>query len=194
MILRLSWFMPGDAAVGTDLPSLAPRFRGVSRSGFREPWKALNARGRVPNAAQNWARRDMPRGAHMLALSCSELWIAAMLLGTLAALAQEKITYQDHVLPLIENNCGKCHNPDKKKADLDLTTYSGVMKGSGSGQVVVSGNLDGSKLWRAITQVEEPTMPPHKPPLPAKELDMFRKWIMGGLLETSGSKAIAANK
>src|SRR5205085_11330570 len=95
-----------------------------------------------------------------------------LLFGLLSAWSQEKITYQDHVLPLIENNCGKCHNPDKKKADLDLTTYSGVMKGSGSGQVVVSGNLEGSKLWRAITQVEEPTMPPNKPKLPDKELEV----------------------
>src|SRR5437016_2634831 len=126
----------------------------------------------------------------------------ALLLGSVAfclafsigAEAQEKITYQEHVLPLIENNCGKCHNPDKKKADLDLTSYGGIIKGSGSGQVVVSGNLDGSKLWRAITQVEEPTMPPNKPKLPDKELEIFRKWILGGLLETSGSKAIAASK
>src|SRR5207237_8410551 len=80
------------------------------------------------------------------------------------------------------------------KADLDLTSYSGVMKGSGSGQVVVSGNLDGSKLWRAIMQVEEPTMPPNKPKLPDKELEIFRKWIMGGLLEISGSKALAASQ
>jgi len=108
--------------------------------------------------------------------------------------AQEKITYQDHVLPLIENNCGKCHNPDKKKADLDLTSYSGVIKGSGSGPVVVAGNPDSSKLWKAITQVEEPTMPPNKPKLPDKELEIFRKWIAGGLLETTGSKAIAASK
>src|SRR5580765_6063447 len=116
------------------------------------------------------------------------------LLFTLSTLAQEKITYQDHVLPIIENNCGKSHNPDKKKADLDLTSYGGIMKGSGSGQVVVSGNPDGSKLWRAITQVEEPMMPPNKPKIPDKELDIFRKWIMGGLLETSGSKAITASK
>ncbi len=121
-----------------------------------------------------------------LALLCSAV--------TLSTQAQEKVTYQDHVFPLIENNCGKCHNPDKKKGDLDLTTYSGVMKGGGSGQVVVSGNLDGSKLWRAITQVEEPTMPPNKPKLPDKELDVFRKWIAGGLLETSGSKAVLASK
>src|SRR4051812_17673217 len=89
-------------------------------------------------------------------------------LANSAAHSQEKITYQDHVLPLIENNCGKCHNPDKKKADLDLTSYSGVIKGSGSGPVVVAGNPDSSKLWKAITQVEEPTMPPNKPKLPDK--------------------------
>lgn len=37
-------------------------------------------------------------------------------------------------------------------------------------------------------------MPPNKPPLPEKELAVFKKWIAGGLLETSGSKAIAAAK
>ncbi len=121
-------------------------------------------------------------------------WTVLVLLGfSWTAFAQEKVTYQDQILPLIENNCGKCHNPDKKKADLDLTTYSSLMKGGGSGQVVVSGNPDSSKLWRAITHAEEPTMPPNKK-LPDKELEVFRKWIMGGLLETSGSKAMAASK
>ena len=37
-------------------------------------------------------------------------------------------------------------------------------------------------------------MPPNKPRLPDKELEVFRKWIVGGLLETSGSKVIAASK
>ena len=37
-------------------------------------------------------------------------------LGTSATvLGQEKITFQDHVLPLVEANCAKCHNADKKK-------------------------------------------------------------------------------
>ncbi|MDB6035250.1 MAG: domain, G-beta repeat [Verrucomicrobiales bacterium] len=115
-------------------------------------------------------------------------------LGTFCASAQEKITYQDHVLPLIENHCAKCHNPDKKKGDLDLTSYNGTMKGGGSGPAVVSGNPDSSKLWRSVMQVEDPTMPPNKSRLPDKELDVFKKWILGGLLETSGSKAIAASK
>ena len=108
--------------------------------------------------------------------------------------AQEKITYTDHILPLIEANCAKCHNPDKKKGDLDLTTYSAALKGGGSGVIFVSGNPDSSKLIKVLSHAEEPNMPPNKPPLPDKELAVFKKWIAGGLLETSGSKAIAAAK
>src|SRR4029077_14775239 len=89
--------------------------------------------------------------------------------------AEQKITYQDHVLPLIEANCSKCHNADKKKADLDLTSFQGLLKGSGSGLVVVSGNLDGSKLWKAVTHAEDPTMPPNRPKLADKDLEVFKK-------------------
>src|SRR5262245_9044778 len=102
--------------------------------------------------------------------------------------------YNDHVLPLIEANCAKCHNADKKKGDLDLTSYSGVLKGGGSGPVVVAGNPDSSKLWKAITHAEEPNMPPNKPPLPEKQLAVFRQWITEGLLETAGSKAVTSAK
>ena len=110
----------------------------------------------------------------------------------LSAAAEDKVTYQDHILPLVEANCSKCHNADKKKADLDLTSYQGALKGSGSGAVLVSGNLDGSKLWKAITHAEEPIMPPNRPKLADKELEVFKKWILGGLLETASGKAIAA--
>lgn len=118
----------------------------------------------------------------------------ALLGGALAADAQEKVTFADHVLPLVEQHCAKCHNPDKKKGDLDLSSHSGVLKGGGTGPVVVSGNPDSSKLVKVLTHAEEPTMPPNKPPLPEKELAVFKKWIAGGLLETSGSKAIVATK
>ena len=111
-----------------------------------------------------------------------------------SARAQEKTTYADHLLPIIENNCGKCHNPDKKKGDLDLTSYSALMSGGASGKIVLSGDPDGSKLHKVINHLDEPNMPPNKPKLPDKDLAVFRKWIAGGLLESSGSKAIAAGR
>ncbi len=120
------------------------------------------------------------------------LSVFASSLLTLSATAEDKITYQDHILPLVEANCSKCHNANKKKADLDLTSYRGALAGSGSGTVVVSGNLDGSKLWKAITHAEEPTMPPNRPKLADKEIEVFKQWILGGLLETANGKAVAA--
>jgi WD40 repeat protein len=60
--------------------------------------------------------------------------------------------------------------------------------------VVLSGNPDGSKLWKALTHAEEPFMPPNRPGLAAKELEAFKGWILGGLLENAGGKAVAAVK
>src|SRR5258706_5326248 len=107
------------------------------------------------------------------------------LLFSSTAFSQEKITYQDHILPFVEANCSKCHNADKKKADLELTSYQGTLKGSGSGPVVVSGNLEGSRLWIALTHAEEPFMPPNRPKLADKDLELVKKWIAGGLLQTA---------
>src|SRR5436305_8929162 len=144
-----------------------------------------------PKPAPDWSLKI---GSY-LAFGCWHLdvmWLLiALVFLPLLAHTEEKITYQDHILPLVEANCSKCHNGDKKKADLDLTSYAGTLKGSGSGAVVASGNLDGSKLWKAINHAEEPFMPPNRPMLGAKELETFRNWIMGGLLENAGGKAIA---
>ncbi|MBI5395178.1 MAG: hypothetical protein HZA91_07770, partial [Verrucomicrobia bacterium] len=105
----------------------------------------------------------------------------------------QKITYDEQVLPILRNNCLKCHNPDKAKADLDLSTYKAALKGSGNGKVLVSGDPGSSKLVKAIMQSEDPTMPPNGK-LPDNDIELIKKWIINGLLENSGSKAVAVNK
>ena len=135
------------------------------------------------------SRHDLRRGetrAHSVMAVCS-----ALLAATPAANAQEKITFQDHVLPLVEANCAKCHNSDKKKGDLDLTSYSAAMAGGASGKIVIAGDPDASKVWKVINHTEEPPMPPKSSKLADKDLAVFKKWIAGGLLETLNSKAVA---
>src|SRR3954471_11983351 len=114
------------------------------------------------------------------------LAVSFLSLGVFAvtSVAQEKVTFQDHILPLVEANCAKCHNSDKKKGDLDLTSYSSALAGGASGKVVVSGDVDASKLWKVINHLEDPNMPPNRGKMADKELATFKKWIAGGLLET----------
>jgi len=119
----------------------------------------------------------------------SPLILAVSLAHVLPAFAQEKITYVDHVRPLLENKCFSCHNPDKKKGDLDLTSFAATMTGGGSGSIINSGDPDGSKMIGSITKRVEPYMPPEGAPLSAKEIEVVAHWIQGGVLETKSSLA-----
>jgi len=131
------------------------------------------------------------------AVSRRFLLLAATGLTGLTARAQEatvKLTYDDHIRPLLENKCFSCHNPDKKKGGLDMTSYATLVAGGGGGAVVDPGNPGGSRLWTCSTQKEEPFMPPEGAPLPAKDLALLSKWIADGVLQSKGSVARAANR
>src|SRR5215210_5690968 len=92
--------------------------------------------------------------------SCLRAFVPSCLLLASAstALAQDKVTYQDHILPVFRNTCLNCHNPDKKKAGLDLSTYSTALTGSENGKVIEPGDPDGSTLFRLVSRTEEPFM------------------------------------
>ncbi len=102
----------------------------------------------------------------------------------------EKITYEQHVLPLLREKCGSCHNANDKKGDLVLDNFGAMMRGGASGTVVATdGDADGSILFRVVAHLSEPKMPPNAPKLPDENLALIKKWIEGGALENSGSTA-----
>lgn len=113
--------------------------------------------------------------------------------SAVAATVPAKVTFNDHVLPIFRNACLNCHNPDKKKAGLDLSTYSAAIAGSDSGKILESGNPGASLLFKCIKQTEEPKMPPKGDRLSDAELAVVEKWIAGQLLETATSKGIVAS-
>ena len=120
--------------------------------------------------------------------------LAPLLASSLAfAAGPKKVTYEDDVLPIFRDNCLKCHNPDKLKGDLDLSSFSSAIKGGGSGTTLNAGDPDSSQLFKSVTHTEDPAMPP-KSKLSDKEISTIRQWITGGLLQGAGSKALAANK
>ena len=120
-------------------------------------------------------------------------FFAALASVASAAEPAKKTTYEDDILPIFRDNCLKCHNPDKLKGDLDLTSFSSAIKGGGSGVTLNAGDADSSQLFKSITHADEPTMPPNAK-LPDKDIATIRRWIEGGLLQGVNSKALAGNK
>lgn len=123
--------------------------------------------------------------------------IGSLLLGGSLAFAEEqkpadmteKVTYEQHVLPILREKCGSCHNSNDKKGGLVLDNYTAAMQGGGSGEVIAPGDLSSSMLWLVITHDSEPYMPPNQPKLPDEQLHVIQKWIEQGALENAGSKA-----
>jgi hypothetical protein len=100
-----------------------------------------------------------------------------------------KLTYADHVLPLLRDKCLGCHNADKARGGLDASTYVKLMEGGSSGAVVKPGDPDDSRLFLLAAHKAEPKMPPKDNALPAEQLALLKRWIEQGALETAGSKA-----
>jgi len=109
-----------------------------------------------------------------------------LLLATSAS--AEKVTYDDHVLPIFQQACLNCHNPDKARGGLDLSTFGGAMKGGSGGKIVEPGDT-GSTLIALIKQTAEPKMPPEGDKLSGDLIAVIEQWVEGGLLETKSSSA-----
>ena len=86
--------------------------------------------------------------------------------------------FESDVLPIFRAKCTKCHNARARKAELDLSSLGGVMKGSESGDTIEKSKPDESLLFQMI---DEGDMPPKgNRPLTAREKEVIRQWIAGG--------------
>lgn len=107
----------------------------------------------------------------------------------LAGVAQDKVTFDDHAKPILKQRCASCHNPNKKSGGLDVTNYTNLMQGGGSGSSIEPGDTSESYLYLLVTHEEEPVMPPSGTKIPDAEIQLLAKWISGGALETKSSVA-----
>lgn len=159
-------------------------------SGDLVPCTATRARGTCPRPSAA-ARKVLWR------------WFAGSLAAPLALLAalpaeaaeaDKKITYEQHVQPILREKCFVCHNPNKQSGGLDMTNHTNLMQGGSSGTVIEPGDAEASYLYMLVTHSEEPYMPPESPRLPDAMLNTLRDWINGGALQNAGSKAPAIKK
>ena len=95
-------------------------------------------------------------------------------------LSQTKATYTNLRVRILENKCLRCHNPEKARADVDLSSYAKVFDYSEYFSVITeAGNPEGSGIY---TEVFSGNMPP-KIPLEPEEVAFIKRWILEGAIE-----------
>jgi hypothetical protein len=91
------------------------------------------------------------------------------------------VRYSKDVAPIIEAHCAECHNPDKSKSDLDLSSVETMMVGGKkAGPSIVPGQPDDSPVVQYIQGLKRPRMPKGEDPISADELHVIRMWIAAG--------------
>ncbi len=82
-------------------------------------------------------------------------------------------------MSLLKANCFACHNDEKKKGGLVLTTREAMLRGGENGAVVVMGKAAASRLVQVMQPGADPHMPP-KDQLTPRAIQSIESWINAG--------------
>lgn len=103
-----------------------------------------------------------------------------------ATAAAPRVSFNDHVQPILADNCYSCHgiDPGSRKAELRLDRFEhAIAKRKDGGPAIVPGKPDESPLIQRIeTKDEKKIMPPpeaHKT-LKPEQIATLRRWIAEG--------------
>ena len=111
--------------------------------------------------------------------------------------AADKIDFAKEVWPVLQQNCIKCHGPEKQKAKLRLDSREAALKGGKDGPALVVGDAEKSDLYRRIIlpKGNDDLMPPEGEPLTKSQSDIIKEWInQGAAWPENLAVAPAANK
>ncbi len=91
--------------------------------------------------------------------------------------------FADAIFPILDSKCTSCHNKNKNKGKLLLTSFDDLMKGGEDGPVITPGSLVSSELYRRITLPPDHKefMPSEgKKPLTEMQVSILAWWIENG--------------
>ena len=113
--------------------------------------------------------------------------LAALLLWTGSALAQDDPPSYPAVSRVLQQHCVVCHQGETAPLALRLGTFADLMRGSARGPVVRPGDAPGSELVRRIRGISRPRMPLTGPPwLSEREISLVERWIAAGASKGEG--------
>ncbi len=88
------------------------------------------------------------------------------------------VLFETAIQQIFKAKCLKCHNPRMQKAELDLSSRSGILKGSEAGEIL---DLETPAESLLLEMISEELMPPEdEPQLTVEEIASIKAWVTGG--------------
>jgi WD40 repeat protein len=97
-------------------------------------------------------------------------------------LTAEPVSFVKQLAPILSDKCLTCHQESKAKGAYRVDTFERLLKPGDTDEMpFMVGKADVSSFYqRLITHDEDDRMPQKDDPLPAEQIELFRRWINEG--------------
>ena len=102
--------------------------------------------------------------------------------------------FETKVRPLLADHCFSCHGEEKQKGKLRLDSPAAIRKGGESGEVIVPGEVEKSRLIVAVAYQDADLQMPPKKRLTERQVADLTEWVKLGAPMPAGDSAVAVKK
>ncbi|APZ90864.1 c-type cytochrome domain-containing protein [Fuerstiella marisgermanici] len=93
------------------------------------------------------------------------------------------VSFEQEVAPILKANCLGCHGNNQPRADLNMTTFANMKRGSKSGVLLLPRNPNRSLIMaRIMTDNDQARMPKGAAKLSDDDISTIGRWIAGGAI------------
>ncbi len=112
--------------------------------------------------------------------------------AVVAATGSETVSFAKDIAPVLAANCNGCHvDAQQVRGNLNMTNFTGMLRGGDSGPPVQPGNAAESLIVKRIKgEGGEPRMPMRRPQLSDEVIAKFEKWIAEGAKYDGGDPGL----
>lgn len=98
----------------------------------------------------------------------------------------ETVSFSKDIAPFFVAMCVRCHSGPNPRSDFSMETFADMLRGD----VLIPGDLEGSRLFRLTGGLELPRMPQSDARLTRKNYEDLKKWIQEGIKYDGGDPNI----
>ncbi len=93
----------------------------------------------------------------------------------------ETVSFKKDIAPIFVTFCVGCHSGNNPRSGFSVENFEKILIGGDSGEVLIPGKLEESRLFRLTGGLENPRMPQGQARITRKNYEDLKKWIEEGI-------------